>query len=160
MEQRFQPQFAAVSDESGLVDIYLTASPGSSSLFVPSNLLQKLDAEGASVKETRKIASVTLDRWAEERQVPGVQVMKLDIQGGELKAFRGASNVLRSSTLLIYTEVLFNPIYENGALHSEIDLYLRDHGFVLCDIFKPKYDPTGTLLWGNAMYLHPNRMGY
>jgi FkbM family methyltransferase len=160
MEHRFEPQFVALSDEKGLVDMHLTASPGSSSLFVPSDLLQELDPEGASVTETRTIGSVTLDQWAHEQQVDGVQVLKLDIQGGELKAFRGASDILRSSTLLIYTEVLFNPIYTDGPLYGEIDLYLREHGFVLHDMFKPKYDPKGTLLWGNALYLHPNRMSF
>jgi len=158
-EPRFRPQFVALSDEAGSVEMHLTASPGSSSLFRPAESLHELDPHGTIVKESRKVESVTLDRWAVQQDVAEIQVVKLDIQGGELKALRGASNILRSTALLVYTEILFNPLYEGGALHSEIDLCLRDHGFVLHDIFKPKYDSDGGLLWGNAMYLHRDRFG-
>jgi FkbM family methyltransferase len=159
-ECRFKPQFLAVSHEEGIVDMHLTVSPGNSSLFVPSDRLKELDPAGTSLRETRRIPSVTLDQWALGQDVAGVEVMKLDIQGGELQALRGAHQMLRDSVILVYTEILFNPIYEGGALYSEIDLCLRDCGFVLHDIFKPKYGPKGTLLWGNAMYLHPEHMGH
>lgn len=158
-EPRFKPQFLALSDEEGLVDMHITVSPGSSSLFVPADRLYELDPKGTAVKETRKLACVTLDRWAAREHVDGIQVMKLDIQGGELRAFHGAVGMLRNSVLLVYTEVLFNPLYEDGALYSQIDLCLRDHGFVLHDLFKPKSNRKGTLLWGNAMYVHADRMG-
>jgi hypothetical protein len=85
--------------------------------------------------------------------------MKFDIQGGELKALQGATRLLNNSTLLIYTEVLFNSLYDNGAIFSEIDLFLRKQGFVLHDIYKPKYDSNGLLLWGNAIYLHAEKIG-
>jgi len=86
-------------------------------------------------------------------------LIKFDIQGGELKALQGATRLLKDSTLLIYTEVLFNPLYNDGAIFSEIDLFLRKHGFVLYDIYKPKYDSNSLLLWGNAIYFHADKIG-
>jgi len=158
-DSRFHPQFIALSDHEGTADLYTTVSPGSTSLFVPGDRLKKIDPHGAYLKRTEKVEVVTIDQWAKRNGNPAIQLMKFDIQGGELLALRGASRVLQNSTLLVYTEILFNSLYNNGAIFSEIDLFLRQYGFVLYDIYKPKYDPKGLLLWGNAIYLHSERLG-
>jgi hypothetical protein len=90
---------------------------------------------------------------------PPIQLMKFDIQAGELRALRGAVRVLQSSTLLVYTEIWFNPAYNDGAIYSEIDLFFREYGFILYDIFKPKYNPNGLIMWGNAIFLNIQRIG-
>jgi FkbM family methyltransferase len=156
---RFHPQFLALSDHEGTADLYTTVSPGSTSLFAPGERLQKIDPRGVSLKSSEKVEVVTIDQWAKRNGDPAVQLMKFDIQGGELRALRGAARVLQNSTLLVYTEILFNPLYKNGSIFSEVDLLLRKYGFMLYDIFKPKYDPKGLLLWGNAIYLHSERLG-
>jgi len=92
---------------------------------------------------------------AEETGAVPIQVMKFDIQGGELNALRGAAGLLKKSVALVYTEILFNPLYEGGALFSEIDLCLRNSGFVLYDIYKPRHHRDGKLLWANAIFIHP-----
>ncbi len=51
--------------------------------------------------------------------------------------------MLRESTLLVYTEIWFNAVYDGSPLYSEIDAFLRTQGFALYDMYKPKYDPTG-----------------
>lgn len=85
--------------------------------------------------------------------------MKFDIQGGELMALRGAAKVLSSTTLLVYTEILFNRLYEGGAIYSEVDQLLRSCGFFLYDIYKPKYGSRGELMQGNAIFVHGDRLG-
>ena len=155
---RFHPQFLALSDHEGTADLYTTVSPGSTSLFVPGTRLKKIDPNGSNLKRTEKVEVVTIDQWAKRNGDPAIELMKFDIQGGELQALRGAVRVLQNSTLLVYTEILFNPLYNNGAIFCEIDLFLRQYGFVLYDIYKPKYDPQGLLLWGNAIYLHSERL--
>ncbi|OEU64757.1 MAG: hypothetical protein BBJ57_03005 [Desulfobacterales bacterium PC51MH44] len=157
-DSRFHPQFLALSDHEGTADLHITVSPGSTSLFTPGKRLQKIDPRGASVTSSEKVEVVTIDQWAKRNGDPAIQLMKFDIQGGELRAIRGAARVLQSSTLLVYTEILFNPLYDNGAIFSEIDLFLRKYGFVLHDFFKPKYDSKGLLLWGNAIYCHSERL--
>lgn len=155
---RFKPQFLALSDREGVVDLQVTGSPGNTSLFKPCRRLRKMDPKGAAVKYVEKVEAVTIDGWAKRNGELAIQLMKFDIQGSELQALRGASRVLKTSTLLVYTEILFNPLYEGGAVFSEIDLCLREYGFVLHDIFKPKYNPSGLLMWGNAIYLNAERL--
>ena len=157
-DARFHPQFLALSDHEGTADLHITVSPGSTSLFTPGERLKKFDPHGVSVKSSKKVQVVTIDQWAKRNGDPAIQLMKFDIQGGELRALRGAVHVLQKSTLLVYTEILFNPLYKNGSIFCEIDLFLREYGFVLHDIYKPKYDSKGLLLWGNAIYLHSERL--
>jgi FkbM family methyltransferase len=158
-DHRFEPQFMAISDQEGLVELQITESPGSTSLLSPGRYLKRMKPNGATVKSVEKIEAVTIDEWTRRKSNPPIQLMKFDIQEGELKALRGAARVLQTSTLLVYTEISFNPLYDGGAIYSEIDLCLRKYGFILYDLFKPKYDPTGPLMWGNAIFLHANRSG-
>ena len=158
-DSRFSPCFVALSDHEGTADLQKTASPGSTSLYTPGEQLKKLDPIGTSVKKTEKVEVTTIDQWVILNGNPAIQLMKFDIQGGELKALQGATRTLKNSTLLIYIEILFNPLYSGGAIYSDIDLFLRKYGFVLYDIYKPKYNSNGLLLWGNAIYLHADKTG-
>ncbi|MGB2807280.1 MAG: FkbM family methyltransferase [Sedimentisphaerales bacterium] len=157
-ERRFHPYFLALSDQEGNADLHVTDSPGNTSLFTPGKRLKQMDTHGASVKSLEKVKVVTIDEWAKRNDDPAIQLMKFDIQAAELKALHGAVCVLQNSTLLVYTEIWFNPIYEEGAIFSEIDLFFRKYGFVLYDIFKPKYGPDGLILWGNAIFLNAERL--
>jgi FkbM family methyltransferase len=158
-DNRFHPQFLALSDHEGTATLHVTESPGSTSLFTPGSRLAQIEPQGANVKSTEQVELVTIDRWAQRNGDPAIQLMKFDIQAGELKALQGAVRVLEASTLLVYTEIWFNPAYDGGAIYSEIDLFLRECGFALYDIFKPKYGPNGFLMWANAIFLNIRRLG-
>ncbi len=158
-DPRFHPQFLALSDSEGQATLHVTESPGSTSLFAPGKRLEEMTPEGASVKSNEKVELVTIDNWAKRNGDLAIELMKFDIQGGELKALRGAVRTLQSSTLIVYAEISFNPLYEGGALYSEIDLFLREHGFGLYDMYKPKYGPNGLVMWANAIFVNLQRLG-
>ena len=159
-EPRFRPNYLALSDTVGEVELNFMESPGISSMFSPNDRLRDYDAVGSQVKNSLSIKTVPIDEWAIENGVDGLEVMKFDIQGAELMALRGARKTLSHSTLLVYTEIWFNPCYDGGALFWEVDQLLRECGFVLSELFQPKYHQNGLLFWGNAMYLHAERMGF
>jgi FkbM family methyltransferase len=158
-DSRFHPYFLALSDREGSADLLITRSPGNTSLFNPGKALQKVDPEGSYVERKEKVQVITIDEWTRCHGDPAIELMKFDIQGGELKALRGATSTLQRSTLLVYTEIWFNCPYEGGALYSEIDLFFREHGFVLCDMFKPEYDKNNLITWANAIFLNAERFG-
>jgi FkbM family methyltransferase len=157
-EQRFQPQFRALSDHEGIVDLHVTESPGSTSFFAPANNLKELDPQGAVVNHIEKVKAVRLDQWAERHDNLSIQLIKFDIQGGELLALNGAQKLLQNTVLLIYTEVLFNPLYENGAVFWQIDQFVRRFGFFLYDMYRPKYQANGSILWGSALYVQSHKL--
>ncbi len=157
-DPRFHPQFLALSDHEGTADLYVTESPGCTSLFAPGNRLKEIEPEAGRVRTLEKVETIRIDEWAKRNGDTAIQLMKFDIQGGELKVLQGATRVLQSSTLLVYTEIWFNGAYEGGAIYSEIDSFFREHGFVLYDIFKPKYNANGLIMWGNAIFLNVRRL--
>lgn len=159
-DKRFFPHYCALSDHKGFEDFCITESPGNTSFFKPGKRLKEFDPGGASLKSTKKVEVIPLDEWLKENGNHSIQIIKLDVQGAELLALRGAQDALKSSVLAIYTEILFNPLYDGGALYSDIDLCLRNYGFVLYDIFKPKHNSNGLLMWGNAIFLNSNKFGF
>jgi len=157
-EPRFHPFFCALSDTEGTAELYMTQSPGNVSLFAPAKQLGEISPAGASVKNLTKVDVVTIDQWAQRNGNIPVQLIKLDIQAAELKALQGAVGLLRSSVLLVYTEIWFNPAYEGSPLYSQLDPFFRQNDFELYDIFKPGYDSRGRIIWANAIYIHSRRL--
>jgi FkbM family methyltransferase len=158
-EPRFHPQFAALSDHEGTAELHVTESAGNTSLLIPTEKFNRIDPIGAVIKETVSVPIVTIDQWAEDNGGLPIQLIKFDIQGYELTALKGAVHMLEKSTLLIYSEIWFNSVYEGGALFSDIDEFLRRQGFGLYDIYKPKYNRNGLIQWANAMFVHAERLG-
>ena len=78
------------------------------------------------VRERIKIATVRLD---EVKEVKDLDYLKIDIQGGELEVFRNGVKKLKDC-LVIQTEVEFLPMYEEQPLFSEVELFLRNLGFI------------------------------
>jgi FkbM family methyltransferase len=156
-DPRFHPFFAALSDRAGTVELLVTESPGNSSLLAPDSNLREIDPVGSQVRQRVSVEAMTLDRWA-QRAGADIGILKLDIQGAELRVLRGASRLLRNTIRAVYTEILFNSLYQGGALFSEIDGHLRGQGFVLHDIYKPKYHGNHRIMWANALYVDPQKL--
>ena len=151
--------FAALSDHEGTAQLHITESAGNTSILNPGRQLSQIDPTGSKIKETVSVPLTTIDHWAQQNGSLPIQVMKFDIQGYELAALKGGVHMLETSTLLVYSEVWFNPVYEGGALLGDIDAFLRPYGFWLYDIYKPKYSPDGPIQWANALFVRAERLG-
>ncbi|MHC4124895.1 MAG: FkbM family methyltransferase [Planctomycetota bacterium] len=158
-DHRVHPQLVALSDHEGSAEFYFTKSPASTSLFVPGRRMKETHPVGSTVINTKKVELVTIDEWAKRNGDPPIHLMKFDIQASELLALRGAIQVLRSSTLLVYTEVWFNTMYSGGALFSELDLFFRQHGFLLYDMYKLRYDTKELIVSGCAIFVNAQKVG-
>lgn len=70
----------------------------------------------------------------------------LDIQGVELRALRGAGDILKNVDF-IYTEVNTEHVYKNCGTIGELDKYLENYGFVRTRTAMTEYG------WGDALYV-------
>lgn len=68
-------------------------------------------------------------RLDEIKEISGVDFLKIDIQGAELAAFSGGSRALHES-IAVQTEMSFFPLYHGQPGFGEIDVFLREAGFV------------------------------
>jgi FkbM family methyltransferase len=104
-------------------------APGMTSLFKPDmRVLAQFDgfAEWGQVVDEERVATRRLDDIAE---IEALDFLKIDVQGSELAVFRGGRERL-SRAVAIQTEVSFVALYEGQPTFGEIDVELRQMGFV------------------------------
>lgn len=134
------------------------------SLFEPNTpVLEKFQnlAEAVTPVAQHPVDTVRLD---DIPNLPEIDFIKIDIQGGELAVFQNAPRVL-SSVLAIQTEVEFVELYKQQPMFADVDIFLREQGFQFHTFtgfgsrsFKPIIvdgDPNKGLrqyLWSDAVY--------
>ena len=119
-----------------------------------------------------EIDLVSLDQLP-AKELPKPDVLKIDIQGGELDVFQTGRKKL-SDAVAVVTEVRFSPIYENEPLWGDLDAELRGQGFALHKLMFAKSVPAASsvqqqmfkprlknqLMDGDAVYIRdPLKMG-
>jgi hypothetical protein len=100
----------------------------------------------------------TLDDWWEANGRPPVDIVKLDVQGFELEALKGARRLLAAGSLAILAEVSFAPLYEGSCLYHEVATFLEAAGFTLYQLYYPRSDWRGRLLYADALFCRPEVM--
>lgn len=96
---------------------------------------------------------ITLDRFANERDLSVIDLLKIDIEGHELRVLEGAKRLLKEGAVRsMVVEVGFS-----GDLHvpfEEIASVLRPWGFRLASFHDQRTDPeTGKLRHANALWV-------
>lgn len=107
---------------------YECAYAYNSSLLEPNAaFLEKFtDLDGLfGVVEKRPVKTRRLDDIAE---AAGADLLKMDVQGGELMVLQGAERLLRD-VLVVHTEACFGPMYHKQPLFADLDQMLRASGF-------------------------------
>ena len=104
-----------------------------------------------------EVESATIDSACASGAISQIDILKMDIQGGELLALRGASGMLaRASIQLIYTEVWFLPFYEQQALFGELCRFLAGFDYTLHAIYNAGFSgSTGRMTWADAIFVSP-----
>jgi FkbM family methyltransferase len=103
---------------------------------------------------TIEVPVTTIDDFCSQESINEIQILKMDIQGGELMALKGSTEKLNQGAIsLVYTEIEFVPLYKNQALFYEICDFLAGYGYTLFDIYDVHSTRNGQLVWGNAIFL-------
>ena len=88
-----------------------------------------------------------------ENSIKSIDILKMDIQGGELAALKGAQQLLENRGIAcIYTEAYFIEQYEAQPLFHDISKFLYSYDFTLQDIYTPIYGK-GNMAWGDAIFV-------
>lgn len=147
-ELRVHAVRAAVSDFDGMTTINLTVGGQSASLLgyqAEQNPLERYHR----VIGGEQVPAVTLDNWCADNRVDPrqVDILKMDIQGAELKALAGARRLLPHVTA-VFLEVGFRRFYKDMPLFEDVDRFMRGAGFERRAVY-PSPAPS---VWGDALY--------
>ena len=145
--------------------LHICQAPGMTSLLQPNPAVLGLFhgfPDWGRVLATEPVDTVRLDDVAE---TAGADLLKLDIQGAELMVLRHAEARLRDA-VVIQAEVEFLPLYKDQPLFSDMDIFLRERGFVLHRFFPTvsravqpvmvnadPYAGLGQLVWADAIFI-------
>jgi FkbM family methyltransferase len=112
---------AAVSDRAGTVPMYLGVGKDSDihSLAPSDRRPDRVD-----------VTTLTLDDYVREHRIDQVQVMKIDVEGAELPALRGATGLLaRDDAPIIQAELADDNFQAFGYSSPDLKRFLADLGY-------------------------------
>jgi FkbM family methyltransferase len=146
----------ALGETDGSAPLRLTSHSGAHSLL-EVNDMRYYDAPVETLTPIA-VRVVRLDSLLAERQLDRLDILKMDIQGAELLALRGAAKLLvRHAVRLIALEVLFQPLYRDQPTFWDIAEYLRSRGYALQGIYEQRHHPANhaILRWADAVFVAP-----
>lgn len=141
----------AIGNKNTEVNFNISRNLPSSSFLETTGLYKEYHGETTKTEEVTPVKMITLDSFFEGAEV--VDILKLDVEGYELEVLKGAENML-SNVRVIMTEVWFSDGYESAPYFSDIDIYLREHGFALLNIYNPYTHKDMQLTAGDAVFLN------
>ncbi|MDE2173237.1 MAG: FkbM family methyltransferase [Patescibacteria group bacterium] len=154
-----RPFQLAFSDSKGFSDYFANASGGgTNSLFPPEDMEKRFDHDDDShyagtTKTT--VRTDTIDSFCEEHGIDHIDILKMDIQGGELKALRGAVRMFREQKVsLVFLEVSFIHIYKDQALFHDVEEFLVAHGYTLYNLHYLSTQSRGQIVQGDAIFVN------
>jgi FkbM family methyltransferase len=119
----------ALASENNTTRFHVTKFIDSSSILPPAPLAKKIF--GTEEQEEIEVDARRLDDYRQENGLPFADLMKLDVQGYELKVLEGAKECLTRAKALI-TEVSFVPLYEGQCLFHDLVSFLAEQNLFVC----------------------------
>jgi FkbM family methyltransferase len=153
-----QPIHLAMSSSNGTAELYVNAQDSTNALSATGEMGRKYQSWQTETVAKETVQTTTLDEWGTQNKISEIHLLKLDIQGHELHALRGAVRYLQSSVRLIYTEVEFVKIYNENCLSYEVEYFLRESGFELFQLYNLTSGEDGRLVTGDAIFIHKDRV--
>lgn len=147
----------ALSDEEGFELLQVNNSVCTNSLLktedTASISFHDVDNQIQTKKEI-KIKTNTLDNYCAANKIENIDILKMDVQGGELKILVGAKNLLENENIsVIFTEVEFTRIYKDQPLFFDICEYLNKSGYTLYNVYNLHSAKNGQLVCGDAIFV-------
>jgi FkbM family methyltransferase len=142
----------AIADKPGKRSFFVNRNVDTNSLLMPQKMGLSSDKQVEN-KQQIEVEAITIDDFCREQNVRHIDILKLDIQGGELAALKGAERMLQEKRVrLIYSEAYFREQYVQQPLFHDISKYLKQFDYYLQDIYNPIYGK-GSIAWCDAVFL-------
>ena len=140
----------AASSDSGTAKLHVAGDDDSSSLRPMTE--RQIEA----FPRSRRAGSISVETGRLADIIPKAQLvaptlLKIDVQGAELEALRGAEALL-PEIAEVFVECSFTQLYEGQALAHQVICYLVEHGFALRGAFSLQYDRFGNCLEADLLF--------
>lgn len=150
--QRVQIVQAALGSASGTATLNINQSRACNSLMSSAGNTAGELGNFMTTVDRIEVELISLDRAMGESRLPPCDILKLDLQGYELQALKGAGETLKTVSVVI-VELWYAPVYTNAVTYLQICDLLEKSGFSLYSIVGLHYSTTDRLLWSDALFL-------
>lgn len=123
----------ALGPQTSTADFYRGDFPATNSLLPrPKTSMAPYFPIDAAHHEKRPVSVVTLDEECRRLAINKIGLLKLDLQGGELNALKGATNLLTQGKIgVLICEIVFIAKYHQQPLFHDISAFLENFGYSL-----------------------------
>jgi FkbM family methyltransferase len=131
----FEPALRAISARyhAEYVLAVADAADGTVLIDTPEDLHGSTVIESVDPTRGRQVPAITLDSLVQERVLSPPFLVKVDVQGAELRVLEGAQRVLGQSAAVVLETSLMRFHTLDPELH-EIIAYMRERGFAVYDV--------------------------
>lgn len=155
-DKSIKPYQMAISDTVGTMKLHVNVDLSCNSFFPIAKHSVRYYPKAAENIEVIEVNTTTIDHFCDTESVSHIDILKLDVEGAEIKALKGAHNKLvKQDISIIYTEVMFMPHYEGACMFHEMTSFLSQYDYTLFNLYDVKRAKNGQLRWGNAIFLSP-----
>lgn len=112
-----------ISDKKGELEFYKNSNTGTSSFLEPNDF----HSSHLARKYTKiNVPVISIGEFCSENNITSIDILKLDIEGFELKALQGCEKMLITEKIdFVFAEVNLIPTYSHQCLIEELISYLR-----------------------------------
>ena len=146
----------ALGEKNGTCSFHVNESKGTNSLLKPR---EKSREVYGSLMESEGVIEVhlkRLDDWVASTNIQKVDILKLDLQGGELSALQGATELLQKGNISsILCEVMFEKAYQEQPSWIELVSLIEKSGFRLFNAYH-KHHHIGQILQADVLFIQPS----
>jgi len=144
----------ALSDSIGESEFYVTSVHEASSLLQPEHFLMELSREKKYDFHKVVVPTLTLDAFVEQHKPETIDILKIDVQGAELKVLHGSRATLASGIVKsIYIEVNLASTYVEQMSLTQLLQFMTESCFQLWDILPFVYTRVGKAWTANAIFI-------
>jgi len=136
-DEKIQRHALAVAEQCGTANLHVhSAAPMNSLLPNDERADQYWDQKLFDDAAQLTVETVTVDAFAAREQVGHIDILKIDVQGGEYAVLQGAQQLLRAQQVgLVYLEIITVPSYRGQHQLHEYLSFFANSGYELFDMY-------------------------
>jgi FkbM family methyltransferase len=131
-------------------------SEGTNSLLKPNEFATEIYGSIFKTERIIDIQVVKLDEWFKTSENQIIDILKLDLQGGELDALRGAKNLFEQDLIkTVLCEFMFTNTYQEQASWIELARSIENYGLRFFNLYQKHYYK-GQIIQADLLFIHPS----
>lgn len=142
-----------IGDQKGELDFFKNNNTGTSSFLEPNDFHK---SHMARKYQKIKVPVVSIADFCNENDINDIAILKLDIEGFELKALQGCEEMLKNKQIeFVFAEVNLIPTYDGQCLIEEVIAYLRSLNYIPYNFYGNNETTLRESIITNILFMSP-----